>query len=96
MSGFQGGSAYSMARDIAEGFVQVSERTYKKMTPSEMQKLTHEMDRHMRELRGEAVANAPTAEMQARQRKILRVRNALGILRAYQQKVRTPVGRGSS
>ena len=88
MSKFLGGSAFSMARDIAGGFVQVSERTYRKMTAADMNKLAHELDRHMRELRGEAVANEETAAMQARQRKILRLRNALTVMRAYQQRHR--------
>jgi hypothetical protein len=88
MSGFMGGSAYAMARDIAEGYIQVSERTYKNMSASELQILSHEMDRHSRELRGEATANNDTAQLQARQRKLLRLRTALTVLRSYQQRTR--------
>jgi hypothetical protein len=90
MSNYMGGSAYAMARDIAEGFIQVSERTYKKMTDAEMRKLSHELDRHMRELRGEAVSPEETPVLQARQRKIIRLRNALTVMRAFQSKTRRP------
>jgi len=86
MSGFLGGSAYNMAHEIGEGFIQVTDRTYRGMTPSDLKKLAHEIDRHMRELRGEPSATDSAAELQARQRKLLRLRGALTILRAHQSR----------
>jgi len=77
-----------MARDIGEGFVQVSERTYRGMTDAEMQQLSHESERYMRELRAEAGVNEEPPEMQARQRRLGRLRHAMTVLRAYQQKTR--------
>jgi len=88
MSKFMGGSAFSMARDIGEGFVQVSERSFRNMSAGDMNQLAQEIDRHMRDLRGEPSAGEETAATQARQRKILRLRGALTMLRAYQQKTR--------
>ncbi len=88
MSGFFGGSAFSMARDIGEGFLQVSERTYRAMTDAEMAQLGHEAERYMRELRGESGVNENNAETQARQRRLQRLRQAMTVLRAYQQKTR--------
>ena len=55
MSKFIGGSAFSMARDIGEGFVNVTERTFKGMTDADMNKLAFEIDRFLRELRGTQV-----------------------------------------
>jgi len=51
--GIPGGSAYAMSRDIAEGYTLVTERTFKTLTPAELDKLVFEMDRHLRELRGD-------------------------------------------
>jgi len=88
MSSFLGGSAYNMAHEIGEGFIQVTERTYRGMGVPDLQKLAHEIDRHMRELRGEPSAGDDAAQLQARQRKLLRLKSALGILRAYQNRTR--------
>jgi hypothetical protein len=88
MSGFMGGSAWSMTRDIADGFVAVTERTYRKMTVAQMGQLSHEIERMLRELRGGATANETTVEMQSRQRRIQRLNSALTVMRAYRQKVR--------
>jgi len=91
MSGFMGGSAYNMAREIAEGYIQVSDRTYRNMSIPELQKLGHELDRYQRELRGEPSANDETAQLQARQRKLLRLRTALVVLNSYRQRTRVKV-----
>ena len=88
MSPFAGGSAFAMARDVGEGFVQVSERTFRGMPDAETQQLAHEIDRYMRELRGESGVNEDSAQLQARQRRLQRLRQALTVLRAYQQKMR--------
>ena len=50
---FPGGSAYAMARDVGEGYLLVTERTFKTMTRSELDQIVFEMDRYLRELRGE-------------------------------------------
>jgi hypothetical protein len=88
MSGFMGGSAWSMTRDIADGFVTVTERTYRQMTVAQLGQLGHEVERMLRELRGGATASEATAEMQTRQRKIQRLNSALTVMRAYRQKIR--------
>ena len=88
MSGFLGGSAYNMAHEIAEGFIQVTDRTYRSMQSADLQRLAHEIDRHMRELRGEPSASDDAAQLQARQRKLLRLRSAMSILRAHQSRTR--------
>lgn len=88
MSGFMGGSAYSMSRDIADGFVTVTERTYRQMTPADMNKLGHEIERFLRELRGGATADEETVELQKRQRRIQRLNSAMVVMRAFRQKVR--------
>jgi hypothetical protein len=84
---FPGGSAYAMARDIAGGFTAVSERTFRTMTNPDMDQLGFEIDRHLRELRGEAPPD-DIPGIQQRNRRIQRLSSALVVLRGYRQKSR--------
>jgi hypothetical protein len=86
VSKFLGGSAYAMARDIGEGYVTVTERTFRPYAPSDMQQLTLEIDRYLRELRGSAVATDELVVVQGRNRKIQRLTTALMIARVFLQK----------
>lgn len=78
-----------MARDVAEGYLLVTERTFKTMTRSDLDQLTFEIDRHMRELRGDQPDLEDIQAIQLRQRRIQRLNTALLILRSYRQKFRT-------
>ncbi len=86
---FSGGSAYSMARDIAEGYSTLNERTFKNMVRGDLDQLTFEMDRHLRELRGEIPAQDDTPALQQRNRRIQRLNTAIVVLRSYRQKRKT-------
>ena len=55
-----------MARDIAEGYVIVSEHTFKKFQSPELQAFLFEVDKLMREIRG---VMPPPDDMEALQRK---------------------------
>jgi len=85
MSNFMGGSAFAMARDIGEGYQSVTDRTFKKMTVPELTKLTHEMDRALRELRGSPASPDDMMALKARNRKIQRLNSAMMILRMHRQ-----------
>ncbi len=84
--GFPGGSAYAMARDVAEGYLLVTERTFKTLTRGDLDQLGFEMDRHLRELRGDQPALDDLPAIQLRQRKIQRLNSALMIMRSYRQR----------
>ena len=86
---FPSGSAYSMARDIADGYSMVTERTFKTMVRAELDQLTFEMDRHLRELRGEIPSQDDTPALQLRNRRIQRINTAMVVLRSYRQKNKT-------
>ncbi len=88
MGNFMGGSAWAMARDIMEGFILVTERTFIRMLPSELDQLAFEMDRVMRDVRGEQPALDDLPAIQQRNRKISRLNSALMMLRSYRQKRR--------
>jgi hypothetical protein len=83
---FPGGSAYSMVRDVAEGYLLVTERTFKTLNRGDLDQLGFEMDRHLRELRGDQPALDDLPAVQLRQRKIQRLNSALMILRSYRQR----------
>lgn len=84
--GFPSGSAYSMARDIAEGYTLVTERTFRTMTRGDLDQLGFEIDRHMRELRGDQPALDDMAAIQLRNRRLQRLNSAVQVLRSFRMK----------
>ncbi len=86
--GFPGGSAYAMVRDVAEGYLLVTERTFKSMSRADLEQLTFEIDRHTRELRGDQPSLDDLQAIQLRQRRIQRLTSALMILRSYRQRMK--------
>jgi hypothetical protein len=88
MSKFIGGSAYSMARDIGEGYVTVTDRTFRAYTAAELRQLTHEIDRFLRDLRGSQSATDEMELVRKRNRSIVRLNTANMIIRVYRQKNR--------
>jgi hypothetical protein len=88
MGNFMGGSAFAMARDITEGFILVTERTFSRMQRNEVEQLAFEMDRHLREIRGEQPALDDLPAIQLRNRRISRINTAMMMVRAYLQKRR--------
>lgn len=85
MNKFGGGSAFSFARDIAEGYFLITERSFKGMSEGEINQLAHEMDRHLRELRGASTVKDENTLVQARNRKIQRLASAMTVLRNAQR-----------
>lgn len=83
---FPTGSAWSMARDISEGFVLVTERTFKALTRSDLDQLSFEIDRHLRDLRGEQPPLDDIPALQQRNRRLQRLTSALTVLRSYRLK----------
>ena len=83
---FPGGSAYAMARDVAEGFLLVTERVFKTMSRSELDQVTFEIDRHLRELRGDQPPLDDIPALQQRQRRMQRLNSALAVIRSFRTK----------
>lgn len=83
-----GGSAFAFARDIAEGYQVVTERSFKPLTRPEMDGLAFEIDRALRDIRGDQAPLDDLVAIQARSRKIQRLNGALVILRAYRTKAK--------
>ncbi|HXO22344.1 MAG TPA: hypothetical protein VOA87_20685 [Thermoanaerobaculia bacterium] len=83
---FPGGSAWAMARDIAEGYTAMTERTFRTLTGPDLQQLAFELDRYLRELRGDQPASDDIPSLQQRNRRIQRLNSALTMLRSYRLK----------
>ncbi|HYX23982.1 MAG TPA: hypothetical protein VFC23_07495 [Thermoanaerobaculia bacterium] len=75
-----------MTRDVAEGYLLVTERTFKNLTRGDLDQLVFEIDRHLRELRGDQPALDDLAAIQLRQRRMQRLNSALLMLRGYRQR----------
>ena len=88
MSKFIGGSAYAMAHDIGDGYVSVTDRTFKAFSAADIRQLTFEIDRYLRELRGSQSATDEMELVRKRSRTIGRLNTASMIIRVFRQKHR--------
>ena len=82
MSVFIGGSAYNMVRDIADGFVVVSERTFRNYGRKELADFAQEINRLLQEVRSAQPDSTDIAAVQKRQRKMQRLLQALTLANA--------------
>ena len=88
MSVFIGGSAYNMVRDVADGFVIVSERTFRKYGPGDFAEFSQEVNRFLTEVRSNQPALTDTEAIQKRQHRMRRLQQALTIAAAVLQRRR--------
>ena len=79
MGVFAGGSAYSMAQTIADGYIIATELTFKQFKEPDFQSFLFETDRLLREIRGNPAPADDTAAIQNRQRRMQRLQQALTI-----------------
>jgi hypothetical protein len=79
MSVFSGGSAYSMAQSIADGYIITTELTFKQFKDPDFQTFLFETDRLLREIRGNPPPSDDVMATQSRQRKMQRLQQALTI-----------------
>jgi hypothetical protein len=89
MGNFAGGSAYAMAKDIAEGYLLVTERTYLRLLPAELDQLAFEMERAMRDIRADQPAIDDLPAVKIRNRKLQRLTGAVTMLRSVQMRRRS-------
>ena len=79
MSVFQGGSAYNMVASVADGYIILTERTFKSYRDSDIADFLFETDKLLREVRGNQPALDDQDAVQKRQRKMQRLQQALTI-----------------
>lgn len=88
MSAFPGGSAFAMANQVADGFLLVTERTFKRMQRPDLDRLNFELDRLLRDIRGNQPDLEDVQEVQKRNRRIQRLNTCRMMMRAYRMKRR--------
>ena len=88
VSVFIGGSAMSMAKDIAEGYIIVSEHTFKKFQAADIQSFLSEIDKLTREIRGVMTPPDDMDALQRKNRKLQRLNQAQTIMGAFRMKHR--------
>jgi hypothetical protein len=86
MSPYMGGSAPGMAEQITEGNIILSPVQLKRLTDPELDQLQFEVEKRLRELRGEAVPQDNSQAMQARSRKLMRLSGAIQQIQATRAK----------
>lgn len=75
-----------MARDIAEGYVAVTERSFRNLTRADLEQLGFEIERYMRDLRGDQPSLDDQQAIQQRNRRIQRLNTATVVMRSYRMK----------
>lgn len=88
MSVFIGGSAYSMVQQVAGGFLLVTERHFKRMSPADLGQLTTEIEKVLREVRGQQAAQDDVQAIRDRNRKLQRLNSCRTMLQSYRLKRR--------
>ena len=82
MSIFIGGSAYNMVRDIADGFILATERTFRTYKPGDLSQFTQEAERLLRDIRSDQPPLSDVEAIQKRQRRMQRLTQAMTIANA--------------
>jgi len=88
MSVFQGGSAYNMVREMADGFIIVTERTFKQYKPQDLTEFQVEAEKYLREIRGNQPAVTELEATQKRQRRLQRIQHSITIVNAVRARNR--------
>jgi hypothetical protein len=74
-----------MARQIADGYTLVTAVTLKRLDVQELDTLLFELDKRLRELRGEPVDLEDLKAIQLKNRKLSRIENACRVIRGTKQ-----------
>ncbi len=82
MKGFAGGSAWAMAREVADGYVLVTDRSLRQMTHGQVDQLVFELERRLRDLRGEPRDLEDVRSVQGRNRRMQRITRSISVMRA--------------
>jgi hypothetical protein len=82
MGTYQGGSAPAMARQVCDGFSLLSQVSLKRLSLEQMTTLEFELDKRLRETRGEPVDLDDQPGLQTRNRRLSRIEGALRVLRS--------------
>ncbi len=88
MARFLGGSAFAMVQQMKEGYLLITERSFKRMSRGDLDKLVFEIDRQMRTVRGDQPSLDDLDAIKTRNRRLQRLTSGLNILRSFRKKHR--------
>ena len=83
MGNFVGGSAYAMTGQVADGYLLVTERVFQRLSRGELDKLSFELGKRLREVRSTQPPLDDTQALQQRNRKIQRLNTCRMMLQSY-------------
>lgn len=82
-----------MAKDIAEGYLLVTELTFLKLETAQLDQLAFEMERGLRDIRSDLSAQDDMPTIQQRNRRLQRLTGAISMLRGVQARFRSRLDR---
>ncbi len=85
MGNFIGGSAFAMIQQVADGYLLVTERAFRRLSRGELDKLGFELGKRLREVRSTQPPLDDTQAIQQRNRKIQRLNTCRLMLQTYRQ-----------
>ena len=88
VSGFPGGSAWAMARDIADGYILVTARTFQRMQKAQINTLVAEINRRLRDTRSQQPDLSDSQALRLRNTQIQRLNGALRIVQGMGKNLR--------
>ena len=88
MSIFIGGSASAMVKDIAEGYIIVTEHTFKKFQTPDLQSFVFELEKISREVRGSQADPGDLDAVQRRNRKLQRLNQVANLVSNFRARYR--------
>ena len=88
MGNFIGGSAQAMVRQVSEGYLLVTERNFKRLQRGDLDQLAFEIEKLLREIRGDQPDLDDREAIQVRNRRIQRLNTCRMMLRTYRQRRR--------
>jgi len=78
----------AMVKDIAEGYIIVSEHTFKKFQPPDVQSFLTELDKLLREIRSVMTPPDDIEALKRKNRRLQRLNQAQTIVQAFRAKFR--------
>lgn len=78
--GFPGGSAWAMAKDLSSGVQMLTEPLMRRLRRPELELLTFELEKLLREIRGDQPPLDDIPALQQRNRRIQRLQHAVQML----------------
>jgi len=82
---FMGGSAYSMANSLMEGYLLPSPVNLKRLTMEELRELQFEVEKLLRDQRGIVPDQSDTLSLQKRNMRILKLSQAQSVIANFTQ-----------